>query len=350
MDIKYWLRILAVNVTAAVAIIGISGGFTPGVTWRTLGRAFGICLVYSNCIGTLLAIGVPRIAVRCPDNRPVTSWGLVLVTLIVGSTIGTFVATGVLSVFGVVEARLFWKWFNGALTTSIFISLIIGIGVTAYESLRGRLSEATLALRTKERDEADARRLAAEAQLTALENRVQPHFLFNTLNSIAALTHEDPARAERMTTQLASLLRSSLDSQNVPLVPLGDELQTVRNYLEIERVRFGERLRYTIDADDALKDARVPRLAIQTLVENSVKYAISPRREGGSIAVHAAAANGHLRVDVTDDGPGFDASALPEGHGLALLRARLDMLFPRQASLAIDGSPGATSVRIELPS
>jgi LytS/YehU family sensor histidine kinase len=108
--------------------------------------------------------------------------------------------------------------------------------------MRARLEAAELAMRTKERDEAEARRAALEAQLASLESRVQPHFLFNTLNSIASLIPSDPGGAERMTTQLASLLRSSLDAADGALVPLADELRTVRDYLDIERVRFGSRM------------------------------------------------------------------------------------------------------------
>src|SRR4029077_3465440 len=150
-----------------------------------------------------------------------------------------------------------------------------------------------------------ARRIAAEAQLASIESRVQPHFLFNTLNSIAALTHDDPAGAERMTGQLASLLRSSLDSTATPLVPLDQELQVVRAYLDIERVRFGDRLRYTVDLGDGTAPLPVPRMALQTLVENSVKYAVSPRREGGSICLRARTRDGRATIMVEDDGPGF---------------------------------------------
>ncbi|MBI3493263.1 MAG: histidine kinase, partial [Acidobacteria bacterium] len=201
---------------------------------------------------------------------------------------------------------------------------------------------------TKERDEAEARRLVTEAQLASLESRVQPHFLFNTLNSIAALVHDDPTGAERMTGQLASLLRSSLDHQT-PLVTLDEELRVVRDYLDIERVRFGERLRFDITVDAAAPAARVPRLAVQTLVENSVKYAVSPQRGGASVAVRAAAANGHLRLEVEDDGPGFDAATLPEGHGLALLRARLSLAYGDRASLAVDSRPGHTTIVVHIP-
>jgi LytS/YehU family sensor histidine kinase len=190
--------------------------------------------------------------------------------------------------------------------------------------------------------------VAAEAQLASLESRVHPHFLFNTLNSIAALIHEDPAGAERMTGQLALLLRSSLDQQT-PLVTLAEELRTVRNYLEIERVRFGDRLRYDVAADASFTDVHVPRLAVQTLVENSVKYAVLPRREGAVIVVRASALNGLVRVEVEDDGPGFDATTTPEGHGLTLVRERLARTIGEGAALHIDAQPGQTRVTIELP-
>src|SRR4051795_9875305 len=123
--------------------------------------------------------------------------------------------------------------------------------------MRRRLEETTVALRTKERGVPEARPRAAEAQLASIESRVQPHFLFNTLNSIAALVHDDPAGAERMTGQLAALLRSALDSTAMPLVSLEDELRVVRAYLDIERVRFGERLRYDVKLAEGVASAPV---------------------------------------------------------------------------------------------
>ena len=188
-----------------------------------------------------------------------------------------------------------------------------------------------------------------EAQLASIESRVQPHFLFNTLNSIAALIPDDPGGAERMTGHLATLLRSSLDQQATPLVVLEEELRIVRNYLEIERMRFGDRLRYDIAIDETSGKARVPRLAVQTIVENSVKYAVSPRREGASIAVRAAASNGHVEIEISDDGPGFDAKSAPPGHGLALVRERLAMTIGDRSALTIVSRPGQTTVRLSVP-
>jgi LytS/YehU family sensor histidine kinase len=263
--------------------------------------------------------------------------------------VGSVIALTVLTSLGVVARADAANWFAGSFRITIVMTLTIGLFIMAYEMMRKRLDDATLALRTNERDEAEARRIAAEAQLASIESRVQPHFLFNTLNSIAALVHDDPAGAERMTGQLAALLRSALDSTAVPLVPLEQELRIVRAYLDIERVRFGDRLRYDVELGDDVASAMVPRMALQTLVENSVKYAVSPRREGGAIRVSAAAAGGRVRVAVEDDGPGFDAARRPEGHGLALLDARLALLFGDRASMRVDSRAGHTCVTLDVP-
>ena len=230
------------------------------------------------------------------------------------------------------------------------MALVIGSGVTVYELIRSDLEQTTVALRTKERDEAEARRLASEAQLASLESRVQPHFLFNTLNSIAALIPRDPEGAERMTGQLASLMRSSLDNAASSLVPLEQELKIVRDYLDIERVRFGERLRFQIDADGLPGSVMVPRLSLQTLVENSVKFAVSPRRDGATVTIRAKKTGSSYPARSRRRRAGVRGRrSSHENHGLALLKARLALTFGDRARLSIDTRAGGTSVVIELP-
>lgn len=283
------------------------------------------------------------------------TWGILIAAMIGLAIAGSMAAIAVGWVFGYIPSAYVPRWLGGSLKIAIIVTLIFGIFTTVIAIRQSRLDAATLALRTKERDEAEARRVASEAQLASLESRVNPHFLFNTLNSIAALVRDDPAAAERMTGQLAALMRSSL-YQQTPLVTLDEELRSVRAYLEIEQVRFGDRLHYRFDVEEEAAAALVPRLAVQTLAENSVKYAVSPRRDRTTIVVRAARDNGRLRLEVRDDGPGFPAfdPALPpsvpaEGHGLALLRSRLAMSFGDEARLVVDGRPGDTSVTIELP-
>ena len=344
----YWLRILLANVVGALAILGIGGAFSAGLAGGELLKAAGAAFVYSNAVGCLLAVTMPRVGRRCVEQAYPGRWIIIFATICIVAIVGTFLASVILLVVGYIPRARFWDWVRGSMTMSVGITAVIGGAVTAYEMLRHRLEDATVALRTKERDEADARRVAAESHLASLESRVQPHFLFNTLNSIAALIHEDPGGAEKMTGQLASLLRSSLDQQT-PLVRIDEELRIVRDYLDIERVRFGDRLRFEIQVEDAAAAARVPRLAVQTLVENSVKYAVSPSRGGAAIAVRATARGDRARVEVEDNGPGFAPSAERDGHGLALVRSRLEMMFGDRASLGVDSAPGRTIAAIELP-
>jgi sensor histidine kinase YesM len=346
----YWRRILVGNVLASAAVVFAFGGATPRTPVLQLLRGFSISFLFSCCIAMLLGTAMPWLAPRIwrrfafPFN-----WIASAVVMAVLGMIGSVAAITLLIAAGLVEASLFRQWFQSSVRITIAVTITIGLFITAYERMRQRLDATALALRTKERDEAEARRLAAEAQLASLESRVQPHFLFNTLNSIAALVHDDPAGAERMTGQLASLLRSSLDTGAHPVVPLDEELRVVRAYLDIERVRFGDRLRFAVDLGDVAGSVPVPRMSLQTLVENSVKYAVSPRREGASILVRARTSGERVSITVEDDGPGFDSTARPEGHGLALLDARLRMLFGDAATMRVESRAGQSAVTLDMP-
>ena len=333
---RFWLRMFGLSAIATVLIVVVFADATPrhwAGHWRSVATSVATSFLFAFCIGPMLGVAVPRLApaIWCRMPAPL-NWVALVAVMGVCALAGSAVAVTILTVVGYGPTARWLDFYIGSMRISVVMTLAIGIVVTAYEMNRARLAQAN-----------------TQARLASLESRVQPHFLFNTLNSIAALTHNDPAGAERMTTELAAILRSSLDSHETPLVTLGDELALVRNYLSIEHVRFGDRLHFSIDTDGAPMDARVPRMSIQTLVENSVKYAVSPRREGATIGVYASAANGRLRVEVHDDGPGFDTGAVPAGHGLSLLRDRLELLFNRRARLTLDGRPGATSVAIDLP-
>src|SRR5687767_9094403 len=346
-----WLWLLGINVVAnIVADLTLNdhpGGIRPLEILTGAWPGF----VVSTTISSMCAVVIPWVApVLFRKLKPWLCWLVVIALLVALAVVGSAVAVVLATLFGVFDSwNAFVPAFQETINISIFMTLVFGIYATINEALRSQLDRTTLALRTKERDEAEARRMASEAQLASLESRVNPHFFFNTLNSIAALTREDAARAERMTTQLASLMRSSLDQGSTPLVPLEQEVQSVRDYLEIEHVRFGDRLRYDIQVIGEARDVPVPRLALQTVVENSVKYAVSARREGASVSITGRRANGRLRVEVIDDGPGFNASAIPDGHGLALIRARLSMLFGDRASLTVSSQPGRTTVAMDLP-
>jgi hypothetical protein len=188
---------------------------------------------------------------------------------------------------------------------------------------------------------AHAEAIAARSQLAALRAQVNPHFLFNALHSVVHLIPRDPARAARAAEQVAGLLRATLEEKR-DLVPLAEELGFVRRYLELERLRFGDRLTVAEHVDDEALDILVPVFSVQTLIENAVRHGAAPRVGRTTIDLTATATNGTLAVSVRDDGDGaarevVDAS---NGTGLKRLRERLAVLYDRRARLDVDSSTG----------
>jgi sensor histidine kinase YesM len=345
---RNWGWLLAINAIANLIADYTLNHQPGGLSWVRLMSDAWPGFIISTTISTLCLAVIPRIAKTA--RTAWLQWLIVIPMLIVLAIAGSAFAVGLLTLLGHVHG---WSGFvvalNNTIKMAIAMTLVFGIYHTITTGLRSELAETTLALRTKERDEAEARRLASNAQLASLESRVNPHFFFNTLNSIAALTRENPAHAERMTTQLASLMRSSLDVVSTPQIPLEQEIQHVRDYLEIEQVRFEHRLRYDIAVRAGTAMALVPRLAVQTLVENSVKYVASNRPEGATISVRTERHDRGVRVEVSDNGPGFDLALAPEGHGLSLLEARLRLLHGDAASLSVSRRDDRTVVSIEVP-
>ena len=195
-----------------------------------------------------------------------------------------------------------------------------------------------------------------ESELRALKSQVNPHFIFNSLNSLRALIEEDPLRARQAVTQLANLLRYSLQSGQLETVPFEDELSVVNDYLALEQVRHEERLRLRLDVAPDTLQLPIPPMLLQTLVENAVKYGISTRPEGGEIAIIARRENDSLRLQVTNPGafePGSTRLAKANGStgmGLANAAHRLRLLFGEQATLQLRaGEPGSVVAEAIIP-
>ena len=195
-----------------------------------------------------------------------------------------------------------------------------------------------------------------ESELRALKSQVNPHFIFNSLNSLRALIEEDPLRARQAVTQLANLLRYSLQSGQQETVPFEDELSVVNDYLALEQVRHEERLRLWLDVAADTLQLPIPPMLLQTLVENAVKYGISTHPEGGEIAIIARRENDSLRLQVTNPGafePGTAKLARANGStgmGLANAANRLRLLFGEQATLQLRaGEPGRVVAEAVIP-
>jgi len=191
------------------------------------------------------------------------------------------------------------------------------------------------------RSEIERFRLASsvkEAELRALKSQINPHFIFNSLNSLRGLIDENPDRARQAVTQLANLLRYSLQSGQLETVPLEDELRTVNDYLALEQVRHEERLRVRLEIEPDTLGMPIPPMLLQTLVENAVKYGIAPQREGGEIAIVARSKNNELRLRVANPGS-LSAKGTSTGVGLRNAAERLQLLFGERASLALREDP-----------
>jgi len=313
------------------------------------GRHLLVVLVYSASIALPSMVLLTWVSHRYTERYPRLVILLQALLLMCAATFGCLFSSFLIQIVGIIPRGEYWHEFRSAFPFSIVITLMIGMSISFYETLRFKLQAAALELRTQQVEKERANKLLAEARLSSLESRIHPHFLFNTLNSVASLIPTDPQRAEDTVAKLASLLRFSLNANQSGLVPLGQELKIVRDYLDIEQTRFAARLRYQIAVPDSLEAVKVPPLALQTLVENSVKHVIAERPKGGEIRIGGSTEGGRILLEVTDDGPGFSLDTIPAGHGLANLISRLQLLFGDAGELQVTSRGESNTVRLSFP-
>ena len=293
------------------AIVTLASSAPSGATFA-IGVSIGMTQVV--VVGVTSAALFTAIDPRLKRMPRLRRWAILVPTLFALSLLGSLGAGAILLATGGSggAGAFVVRWLPGAAITCV-LTLLIGLLVLSFDRLR-QLQRATAAtLHQAEIDRVRAQRLAFEARLASLESRVRPHFLFNCLNAALALIPDDAGAAERVIERLSSLLHASLEADPKLLVPLGREMELVADYLEIERVRFGERLRFSFNVPAGLESTEVPLFAVQSLVENSVKHAVALSPDGGSVRVDAHAREGRITIAVGDDGPGFPAEAIDPG-------------------------------------
>lgn len=236
-----------------------------------------------------------------------------------------------------------------------FVFVNLHLSVLIYAGVVGIKSAYSYYQKYREQ-ELQASRLEArlaQSRLQVLKMQLHPHFLFNTLNAISELIHRDPESADRMLTDLSDLLRLSFENLEVQEIPLKQELEFLEKYLEIELVRFHDRLTVDMKISPDTLDASVPNMILQPLVENAIKHGIAPRSSGGRIDINALRSNGHLEISVSDDGLGVpfgDVDNLPEGVGLSNTRRRLKHLYGDQHKFDLTTREnGGVGVKLEIP-
>jgi two-component system sensor histidine kinase AlgZ len=343
----------AATLTRFVAPPLVAALLAAGGTWIALGafrpiiwQSFVISLVYATPIHGCAQVLVPWALGPVARRGPARTVRLVI-ALAVAAVAGSLVGTG-LQIW-LKLATSYWPTYWGMGRIVVVLGVGVGLVGHTYERLTVDLEDTQRQLLAQEVVRVEATRQALEARLAALEARIHPHFLFNTLNSLSALILVDPKRAETLLMRLSALLRSSLRLTEYHTVPLGDELDLVRSYMGIEQERLGPRLQFTCDLPSGSADCVVPPFLLQSLVENAIKHGIGQRESGGRLELAVVRDASRWQIEVRDNGPGFDLVDVPAGHGLDLAIARLDAAFGEAANLTVARRNGWCVVGVLLP-
>jgi len=253
-----------------------------------------------------------------------------------------------LNPFAVFPPRSFLHVWFGNFYSSLLESLMAYAGILAV----GHIIESRTRLALQETETARLNEQLSKAQLNALRRQLEPHFLFNSLNAIAALIRDkENDAAVTMIARLSEFLRRVTEDCSRQLVPLAEEVEFSEKYLDIQKVRFAGRLQLSIDVPDELRSAQVPSLILQPMVENAVKHGISKRAGGGAIRISASRSNGSLTLRVYNDGPAFpvDGETI-SGVGVANVRTRLRSLYGDAFRMSVDNQPPhGVEVTVSVP-
>ena len=311
-----------------------------------------VAVFYLNLVNGLIAFIATWFFISVLDNRIRRNW-LKYVILILCTYFTYFLGHGILVNLvrnGNWEPGTFLHYYAmmidnsngdmgsfGALEAVMFTSIpvLAACAFFAYwnrsRNLNQRLSEQELQLLNLEK-------LKTKAQLNALEARINPHFLYNSLNSIAGLIHENPDQAEDMTIELSKLFRATTGRKDESFHTIEDELSLVKSYLAIEQMRFGDRLSFEINVEPELNSHRIPRFLLQPLVENAIKHGISKIAENGRILIDIHTKDNNIEIIIHDNGPAF-GEAMSGGYGLKSVRDKLNLIYEGKASLEISNEP-----------
>ncbi len=335
------LTLAGVCAVIALLLTGLSTGSKTG----DLLLNFAINFIFSFAIGMSIFLFIQL--TNATTAPTVLKKGAFLTgSFVFGGVLGTIIAVGLLKAIWQEQAVI--ENFADLLTTNIFLAVIFGVIVTSYFVLHDRFHEAAAKLAAKEINEQRLLRLKTKAELEALRAKINPHFLFNTLNSVASLIPENPTKAEEMVQKLAHVFRHTLDASNKEFVTLAEELETIRQYLDIEKVRLGKRLTFEIAAEEELGETEIPGLLLQPLVENCIIHGISDTRSGGKIYVNCSRSNGFCNIEICDSGNGFQETETTEGFGLTAVKDRLSLAYSEEHLLSLENDDGF-KVTVKIP-
>lgn len=318
-----------------IVTFGVAG--TMGVTeWLGLGHPLGFLFGIAMGLAALLVAPLPWLLIL-PWGFKLPAWQVALRSLAILAFSSVVVVAGFAIYFQLVEhvhpirKPIVWAaiphlyaWSSVLISIPLFTAA--GWGIARHLQLERRLE-------IRDEREIALRNALDEARMLAMQSRLDPHFLFNTLNLVAELCRDEPAEAERCVIRLSGLLRAALDRADQPMIALGREIDLCTDYLDLCRVRFGERLKVKVERDPSTESVPVPSLAVQVLCENAVRHGVERRPQGGEVHVAVRGAEGWVSVIVTSPGPFLGERK--GGIGLELTRRRLALVYRGRARLEV---------------
>jgi sensor histidine kinase YesM len=333
-------QILAV---IAALVLVIYGNEKP---WN---RIFIMTFVTVNCMGFFIkfigALLYEKFYPRPQDRFKLLVHFLVWsIAIVLGTVIGTETGMGVSSLLvHTYFPSLFTSRHLLSLAANLLMVIPLAILIFTYIMLKKRLD---LKIRENQR----IKHLQTRAQLAALQAKINPHFLFNTLNAMLTQVHKAPDKVETMILNLSDIYRKVLTLPENQSITLEEEMLLIREYLEIEKIRMGDRLQYSIDVNPELNHFKIPPLLIEPLVENAVIHGISPKPEGGGVDIRIQSAEQGVEVVVMDNGVGLDQKTGKPGFGIYSIQERLNLIYKDNAAFSItQREGGGIGIHMVLP-
>ncbi len=309
-----------------------------------LGGPLAVNLIMSYAIGLPICLIIKVLLYTFKPTRRGAIWGIIAVGILTGTSlggqIGAFLVENIL-------ASSFSSYGRDFLQAAV-LGITFGVIISFFFWSREKISE-TRALMQEERiKRLSSEKEALEANLRLLQAQIEPHFLFNTLSNIRSLMDTEPGTARSMLMDFIKYLRTSLNRTRDDMTTLGQEMENVEAYLNIYKIRMGERLNYAIDMSNDLKKRPFPPMLLQPLVENALKHGLESRIDGGEMIIRVSERDGCLRLEVMDSGNGFSGELI-SGVGLSNIRERLRLLYGEKARLVLEENrPRGVKATIEV--
>lgn len=306
---------------------------------------FATNLLFSVVIG-LSCYAATKLVLKS-THKVYPDWKVAVIAMPVGIVLGVVIAN---SLSGLRFVNLI-DTHPRSIVITLLISVVTASLMMYYFYSRGVIAETELRLKQKTLEKILYEQTLAESELRLLQAQIEPHFLFNTLSNILSLVHDEPQKAEKMLENLSDCLRASLRQTRSSRISIREELDLVRAYLEIQKVRMEERLAFQIEMDSGLQETPIPPLLIQPIVENAVKHGLEPKKDGGAIVIRITQSTDMdgICISVADNGVGCSGIA-SDGLGLANTVKRLKATYRESASLTLlEKAPKGVEVVIQIP-